>query len=60
MIHPPDDLTENELGSVSKLKNKLDLPLSEAIKDSENREKVAKQIEGYHLKVASLHVGETL
>src|SRR6266567_1145894 len=44
----PDDFTENELSSVNKLKNKLELPLCEAIKES--WEKVAKQIEGYHLK----------
>ena len=46
--HPPDDFTKNEVTSINRLKNKLELPLCEAIK--ENREKVAKQLEGYHLK----------
>ena len=51
----PDDFTKIKPSFINKLKNKLEHPLCEAIK--ENREKAAKRIEGYHL-IASLRVGE--
>jgi hypothetical protein len=44
----PQSFSENEINSIEKLRKKLELPLSETIRAG--REKVVKQIEGYHLK----------
>jgi len=45
---PPENFSANEIKSLERLMKKLELPLTETIQTS--REKVAKQIEGLHLK----------